>query len=320
MNRRDFVILVGNTWVGFEAIANPAEAATPAARVTAAKFGASRRFVETRSGRIAHVDQGRGAAVLFLHGFPLNGFQWRDSMHMLSSSRRCLAPDFLGLGYTEVNAGAGVGPLDQCAMLVEFLDAKGIRMVDVIANDSGGAVAQHLVARHPDRVRSLLLTNCDTEPDYPVAALTPVFEMAKRARFADEGLAPWIADRTLARSKQGIGGLCYSDPTQPTDDAIDYYFSPLLASAEKKAWVDRYALALEPNPLAGIEDALKDCRVPVRIVWGTADDIFSKQGPNYLAKTFGNVRGLRLLEGSKLFWPEEKPGVVVEEARKLWRA
>ena len=320
MKRREFVILAGNSWVGFETVKRVAMAEPAFKPVTAAEFAAVRQFVRTRHGRIAHVDQGIGDAVLFLHGFPLNSFQWRDSMRILSRERRWIAPDFLGLGYTEVAEGASVGPLDQCAMLVELLDAKGIRKVDVIANDSGGAVAQHLVAKHPERVRSLLLTNCDTEPDFPVAALTPVFEMARRGKFVDEGIAPWHRDRQLARSKQGLGGLAYSDPAQLTDEAIDYYFAPLMKSAQTKAWADRYALALEtPNPLAGVQDALAKSRVPVCVVWGTADDIFSKDAPVYLSKTFGNVRGLRLLEGRKLFWPEERPDIIVEEARKLWR-
>ena len=58
--------------------------------------------------------------------------------------------------------------------------------------------------------------------------------------------------------------------------------------------------------------------MPVRIVWGTADAIFSPASPDYLARTFGNSRGVRRLEGSKLFWPEERPEVLAEEARALW--
>jgi pimeloyl-ACP methyl ester carboxylesterase len=319
MQRREFVVLAGNTWIGFNAI-KAASAAAAAPGAGAGQFAAARRFAETRFGRIAHIDQGRGAAVLFLHGFPLNGFQWRDVIRVLSSSRRCLAPDFLGLGYTEVAEGQSCGPRDQAAMLVAFLDAKGVKDVDVIASDSGGAVAQHLATQHPERVRSLLLTNCDTEIDYPLAALQPVFELAKQGRFADELIGKWQADKALARSKQGIGGQCYVDPAHPTDEAIDYYFQPLVANPRKKAALHAYTLALEPNPLAGIEPALKACRVPVRIVWGTADDIFSARSPDYLASTFGHVHGLRRLEGSKLFWPEERPDVVVEEARRLWKA
>ncbi len=317
MQRREFMIMAGSSWAGFHTID---ALAAPAKAVTSAEFVAARQFMRTKFGHIAHVDRGTGDAVLFIHGFPLNSFQWRDAIRVLSRERRCIAPDLLGLGFTEVAAGQSVGPLDQTAMLIALLDAKGLKTVDVIASDSGGAVAQWLVARHADRVRSLLLTNCDTEIDYPVAALKPVFDMARQGRFAADLLGPWKADKALARSKEGLGGQCYVDPAHPTDEAIDYYLGPLLASAEKKAWADRYALALEPNPLAGVEPALKKSRVPTRIVWGTADDIFSKASPDYLDKTFGNSQGVRRLEGRKLFWPEEQPEIVVEEARALWKA
>jgi len=315
MQRRDFIVLAGSSWLGFQAIGS---LAAPARRVTAAEFTSARQVLRTRFGRIAHIDRGTGDAVLFLHGFPLNSFQWRDAIRVLSQDHRCIAPDFLGLGFTEVAPGQSCGPLEQVAMLIALLDAKGVKKVHVIANDSGGAVAQHLVVKHPDRVHTLLLTNCDTEPDYPLAALQPVFELAKKGRFADEWLGNWKADKALARSKDGIGGACYGDPSQPTDEAIDYYFGPLVESAQKKAALHDYTLALEANPLAGIEASLRQCRVPTRIVWGSADRVFSENSAAYLDRTFGNSRGVRLLEGSKLFWPEEKPEVVIEEALKLW--
>jgi hypothetical protein len=82
--------------------------------------------------------------------------------------------------------------------------------------------------------------------------------------------------------------------------------------------VHAYAIALERNPLVGIQPALRRCTVPTRIVWGSADTIFSAASPGYLDSSFGNSRGVRRLEGRKLFWPEELPEVIAEEARRLW--
>lgn len=290
----------------------------PGGPLDAAAWRAETRWTDTRFGRIARVERGRGAAALFLHGFPLAGFQWRGAVERLSPYRRCIAPDFLALGRTEVAAGAGVGPDDQAAMLVELLDALDLAAVDLVASDSGGAVAQLLVARHPDRVRTLLLTNCDAENDSPPPALHPVIELAKAGRFAGEWLAPWLADKRLARSAEGIGGMCYADPAHPTDEAIDSYFAPLLSTSARTALVHAYAVALERNPLEGIGPALRRSTVPARIVWGTADTIFSPASPDYLDRAFGASRGVRRLEGYKLFWPEERPDVVAEEALALW--
>lgn len=282
------------------------------------RFHASRRFVQTSFGRIAYVERGSGEAALFLHGFPLNGFQWRGALDRLSPYRRCIAPDFMGLGYTEVAEGQSVAPYAQVAMLIALLDALGIASVDLVGNDSGGAVAQLFVTRHPERVRSLLLTNCDTEHKSPPAAMQPVIALSHQGKFVDQWLAPWLADKKLARSPQGIGGMCFANPADPTDEAIDCYFRPLLSSPRRKALVHAYAIALEHNPLQDIGPALRRCRVPARIVWGVDDTIFSLAGADYLDKTLGHSLGVRRLANAKLFYPEERPEVIAEEARKLW--
>jgi len=279
-----------------------------------------RRFITTPFGDVACLVRGTGPAALFLHGFPLNADQWRDSIAALAPYRRCIAPDFLGLGYSRVAATADVSPRTQVRMLVALLDALDIAGADVIANDSGGAVAQLLLAAHPERVRTLLLTNCDTEIESPPAAMRPVIELAKKGRFADEWLAPWLADPARARSPQGIGGMCYVNPAQPTDAALRSYFTPLLSSPERKRRLHEYAIALESNALAGIGPALKAARAPVRVVWGVDDTIFSNAGAEHLAQAFGNPRGVRRLERAKLFWPEERPDVVAAQARILWES
>jgi haloalkane dehalogenase len=290
-------------------------------RPTDAKaFAAERRFAALSGGRIAYVDRGSGPAALFLHGFPLNSFQWRGQLDRLSSHRRCIAPDFMGLGFTEVAPGQSVVPAAQVEMLGELLDTLGVASVDLVANDSGGAVAQLFVLRYPQRVRTMLLTNCDVEPDSPPPALQPVLDMARAGTFADSWLAPWVADKRLARSDQGLGGMTFTFPINPTDEAIDYYLAPLVSSAERKALTHAYALGLDPNPLAGIASALNKCPVPTRILWGTGDTIFSRESPGYLDRLLPSSRGVRLVEGAKLFFPEEYPDLIAEEARKLWGA
>ena len=162
MNRREFFQLSARaaaiTGYGFAPALGLASSGYRCREMTVAEFHGARKFVPTEQGRIACLDVGEGPAALFLHGFPLNSFQWRGVVPLLSMLRRCIAPDFLGLGYTEVTAGQNVGAQAQVAMIAQLLDKLGVSAVDIVANDSGGAVAQLLVARYPDRARSLLLT------------------------------------------------------------------------------------------------------------------------------------------------------------------
>lgn len=286
----------------------------------AAEFHASRRFVRTAFGDIACVERGDGPAALFLHGFPLNGFQWRGALPRLAPYRRCIAPDWLGLGYTRVAPGQAVDPHAQAAMILALMDALRIDSADLVANDSGGAIAQLLLTAHPERVRTVLLTNCDSEFDSPPPKLRPVIELSRQGRFVDEWLAPWWQDKALARSPQGFGGMCYADPSHPDDEAIDMYFGPLLSTHRRKALAHAYALGLERNVLEGIGARLRTSRAPARVLWGMADDIFDRRQAQPLADAFGQSRGLRRLDGLKLFWPEERPDVIAEEAQRLWAA
>jgi haloalkane dehalogenase len=328
MNRRELLKLSAQ-WLGASAVVGcvspepvPGTAASlddgKSASLDARTFASLRRVASLPQGEVAYVAHGRGPVALFLHGFPLNGFQWRDSMSLLGAYRRCLAPDFLGMGHSRAKTPEDVGPDAQLDMLVSLLDSLGIASADVIANDSGGAVAQLLALRHPGRVRSLLLTNCDTEMESPPAAMRPVIELSRAGRFADEWLMPWLADFALARSPRGIGGLCYADAAHPTDDALRMYFQPLARSKERRDALHHYAVALERNALAGTAAALRGCRVPVRVVWGVNDGIFRPENADFLAETFGNSFGVRKLENAKLFWPEERPELIAAQARLLW--
>ena len=77
MNRRTFLATSAGLAAAVIHPRNEPIAAAGAQVWTAAEFHAARRFVETPFGRIAYVERGRGPVALFLHGLPLNGFQWR---------------------------------------------------------------------------------------------------------------------------------------------------------------------------------------------------------------------------------------------------
>jgi haloalkane dehalogenase len=324
MQRRDFLIttsislagtLLGGQGALGVALSHDALADGPTLDV--AQYRKRRRYARTRFGDIAYIERGAGPAALFLHGLPLNGLQWRGAVERLAAHRRCIAPDLLSLGHTRVAPGQSVAPTAQVAMLATLLDGLGVQDVDLIASDSGGLIAQLFVARYPARVRSLLLTNCDEEQDSPPAAVKPIVAAALEGKSTDI-FVKWLADKSSARLPDAIGGAAYANPETLSDEVIEYYFAPLISSAERKAMSDAFLIGLEPNPLAGIGPALQRCKAPVRIVWGSADTIFSADSAARLDRSFGNSRGVRVLDGYKLFWPEERPDVIAEEAMRLW--
>src|SRR5712675_3511119 len=116
--------------------------------------------VATPSGRISYASAGSGPVALFVHGVVLNKHLWRHQLAELSDIRRCIAVDLLAHGDTEIAPDQDVSVTANAEMLREFLDALKIDQVDLVGNDSGGGIAQIFAARHPERVRTLTLTNC----------------------------------------------------------------------------------------------------------------------------------------------------------------
>lgn len=303
---------------GIDALAGGRRTAGAAAKaLTAAQYKALRQFAKIRFGEIAYVERGSGPAAVFLHGLPLNGFQWRGVLDRLAPHRRCIAPDFMALGYTEVAGNQGVTPSDQTEMLAAFLDKLELPVVDLVSNDSGNCVAQLFVTRYPQRVRTLLLTNGDEEHDCPPQVLDGKIAESRKGKGTDEFVAA-LADKASTRLPHAIGGQAYANAATFSDEAVEYYFRPLVGSARRKTLFDAFVVGLRPNPLAGIGAALKRSDVPVRIVWGTDDKVFKPETPDRLDRAFGNSHGVRRLPGYKLFWPEERPDILAEEARKLW--
>ena len=323
MKRRNFLQLTGatfaasaaSTYASLAGAVPPKPNAADSKPTDAAAFAAARRFADLSFGKIAYVERGTGDAALFLHGAPLNGFQWRGAIDRLSPYRRCIAPDFMGLGYSQPLEHQSLQSNAQVEMLAALLDLLGVAKVDIIASDSGGAVAQLFSVRHSDRVRTMLLTNCDVEPTSPPVAIKPVLDMARDGTLADD-TAKWLTDRALARSTFGAG--VYRNAATFSDAVIDYYVKPLVSSPLRRKQYEAFHVALAPNPLAGIEPTLKRSKIPVRMVWGAKDTIFPITDAEYLDRTFPMSQGIRRVPEGKLFFQEEFPEIIAEEARRLW--
>jgi pimeloyl-ACP methyl ester carboxylesterase len=273
-----------------------------------AAFHSLRRFVETASGRIAYFEQGTGPVALFIHGVPLNGFHWRHVIGQMRSSRRCIALDLMGLGYTEVGPTHDVSFTAQARMVAQFLDALGIEQVDLVSNDSGGAIAQLFTAHHPGRVRTLTLTNCDVHNNWPPAAIAPQIEAARKGVLID-ALAQFLDDPAGRRARFA---RAYADPDVLTDEVFRVYIDPLRASAQRRDNFHRYWIAMDNKQTTAIEPLLRELRMPTLIVWGLDDIFFGVEWAHWLKKTIPGAERVVEVRGAKLFFPEDRPQALLD--------
>jgi len=224
----------------------------------------------------------------------------------------------MGMGYTETPEEQTISPVTQADMLAMLLDSLGIDAVDLVANDSGGLVSQLFVAKYPKRVRTLLLTNCDVDENSPPPQFEPLINLAKAGILVDKFIAPQLNDKELARSPKGMGGLAYTYPERLTDETIETYFRPFVENPLTKVQMQQYAVSMGTNPLIAIREELRQWKGPARMVWGMKDRLFGVQWAEYLDRTLVGSRGVRRVEDANLFFPEEMPDVIAEEALALW--
>lgn len=286
------------------------EANLPPPSLTPAEFASARRFADTPFGRIAHVERGEGPAALFLHGALLNGYQWRHQVAMLSDLRRCIAPDLMGMGHSEVAAGQDLAFTAQAEMLLAFLDALGIERVDLVANDSGGAIAQILATRAPGRVRSLVLTNCDTHDNCPPQAFLPIVELARKGELG-----------ALLQATRGSTAAFEPAFERHAEraEALEVYLEPLLASPERIAQLERFIACMDAAETTRIRPQLEKLDVPTLVAWGLGDVYFAEEWADWLARTLPGVRRVVKIPNARLFFPEERPFETSTLIRQHWQ-
>jgi 3-oxoadipate enol-lactonase len=116
---------------------------------------------------IAYDDIGRGAPVVFLHGFALDRTMWAAQTSALASQYRCVAVDARGFGDSPPNPPFSV---DRYADdIAGVLDAVAVDRAVIVGLSMGGYVAFALWRRYPDRVRGLVLADTRATVDTPDA-------------------------------------------------------------------------------------------------------------------------------------------------------
>jgi pimeloyl-ACP methyl ester carboxylesterase len=203
-------------------------------------------------------------------------------------------------------------------LLGALCDRLELDTVDVVANDTGGAISQVFAATNPRGIRSLTLTNCDAHDNVPPDAFKVVVDVARAGELAPLVRA-MVDDLELARSAAGIGVGFERADTVP-DDVIRGWLAPLVDSEERARQFERYVVALAPHDLLAVEADLRALNAPTLIVWGTGDVFFEVSWAYWLRDNIAGARHVVELADAKLFFPEERAAELGQHIRALWSA
>jgi len=119
------------------------------------------RHLEIGGARMHYLDEGRGEAVVCVHGNPTWSFYYRRLVEALRDSHRVVVPDHIGCGLSEMPRDDRYSytlerRIADLEALLDHLDLDGVTLV---VHDWGGAIGLGWAVRHPERVRRLVILN-----------------------------------------------------------------------------------------------------------------------------------------------------------------
>lgn len=116
-------------------------------------------------GGLVHYEAfGRGAPVLFIHGWLGSWRYWMPTMEVISDKYRTYALDLWGFGDSD-KSKQRFTVSDHVALLNNFMDNMGIRESPIIGHALGATVALEYAVRYPDRVKKIMAVSLPLSAD-----------------------------------------------------------------------------------------------------------------------------------------------------------
>jgi pimeloyl-ACP methyl ester carboxylesterase len=216
--------------------------------------GVESRSVQVAGLRVHYLAEGpaAGPVVLLVHGLGGRAEDWRNlAPYLAKAGYRVLMPDLPGYGRSEKPEDFSYSVNAEAHVVVGFLDALGLKQVDLGGWSMGGWIVQLVAGEHPERVRRLMLFDAaglDVKPAWETRLFTP----------------------TTPAELDQLDALLTPHPRKiPSFVARD-----ILRVSKQNAWVIHRALASMLTGSETTDKLLPGFKMPVLIVWGAEDRIF----------------------------------------------
>jgi haloalkane dehalogenase len=229
--------------------------------------------------RMHYVDEGprdggeTATTLLFVHGNPTWSFHWRRLIGSLSGERRCVAPDHLGCGLSDLQPRplALADHVDNLVRLIQELD---LARITLVAQDWGGAIGLGALLAERERFQRIVLFNTGAFRPWFIPWRIRACRAPVVGRLAVQGLnlfARAAQRMTLARrrltAEEAAGCLAPYDCWQRRA-AIYQFVRDIPASPRHPTW----------ETLGRIEDRLPELAdMPSLLVWGERDWCFTPE-------------------------------------------
>jgi pimeloyl-ACP methyl ester carboxylesterase len=268
-------------------------------------------YVSVNGVRLHYHRAGSGRPLLLLHGLVGSAGNWRQNIGFLARHATVYAVDLLNMGQSERVQGLDASLEATADRVAACMDTLRLDEADVAGHSHGGAVAMMLAARHPERVRRLIL----------FAPANPYCDLGRQLiGFYQTPVGVWLARQIpwLPRMlKKTALSRMYGDPGRVPEDALEGYTAGLRVpgTIEHVLNVIRGWYA----DMGQLREVLTDlAEKPTLLIWGDRDRAVCLDSARELQRTLRRSR-LVVLPGVGHIPFEEMPEAC-NDAMRDWLA
>jgi len=248
--------------------------------------------------RLAHLDEGDGAPVIFVHGEPTWSFLWRNVLGPVRDAGfRCIAPDLAGFGRSDKPIELDWYSYDRhvanTASLLEELD---LRDATIVVHDWGGPIGLRLAVEYPERIARIVILDTGV--------------LNGRRKMTDA----WFAFRDFVERTEDlpvgmlVRGACKTDPGDAVVAAYDAPYPSIASKAGARAFPLLIPLTTDaPGAREGqrVHDALREDHRPTLMLWADSDPILPLSVGESFAASIGRPAP-RVIENASHFLQEDQ--------------
>lgn len=217
------------------------------------------RFIDINGTRVHYRDEGRGPAVVLLHGVFSSLHTWDGWVEALSANFRMVRLDLPGWGLTG-KAAFNYSITAYTDFLHDFLTAVGVEKCVLVGNSFGGMVSWNYAIQYPDQVEKLILIDAVGYPAKKPAAIKAV--SIPGISFLAERITP---KSILIKITRGA----YGNPKNIKQDILDRYYELIFYPQSRNGHL-KIADMIFRELRSGWQN-IKKVSVPTLIMWGSKD-------------------------------------------------
>ena len=217
------------------------------------------------SGKFNYLEEGTGEPLVLLHGLFGALSNFKDIVDHFKKTHKVIIPllPLFDLNILETSV-AGLAKF-----VTKFIEHQNLKDIHLLGNSLGGHVALVYVLKHPERVKTLILTGS-----------SGLFENGMGETYPKRGDYEYMRKKTE---------LTFYDPKIATKELVDEVFEIVNNRLKALKIISLARSAIKHN----LGDELKDIKIPACLIWGKNDTIT----PPMVAEEFH-----KMLSNSELHW------------------